>query len=79
MNATIVLSMPTSQAPQLYALPQARVVAMEPQALARITGLPVHALVVDDPLLGQSVRHFAAQGGVTAVIEEASLQAMGLG
>jgi len=67
------------QAPQLYALPQARVVAMEPQALARITGLPVHALAGDDPLLGQSVRHFAAQGGVTAVIEEASLEAMGLG
>jgi hypothetical protein len=67
------------QAPQLYALPRARVVAMEPQALARITGLPAHALVDDDPLLGQSVRHFAAQGGVTALIPEASLEAIGLG
>jgi hypothetical protein len=66
------------QAPQLYALAQSRVVAMEPQALARVTGLPAHALIDDDPLLGQSVRHFAAQGGVTAMIGEASLEAMGM-
>jgi malonate decarboxylase beta subunit len=66
------------QAPQLFALPHARVVAMEPQALARVTGLPAHALVDADPLLGQSVRHFAAHGGVTAMIEQASLEAMGL-
>ena len=66
------------QAEQLYALPASRVIAMEPQALERVTGLPAHALVDDDPLLGQSVRHFAAQGGVTAVIDEASLEALRL-
>ncbi len=66
------------QAPVLYALASSRVVAMEPSALERVTGLPAGTLVDDDPLVGQPVRHFAAQGGVTAVIPEATLAALGL-
>lgn len=66
------------QAPVLYALESSRVVTMEPSALARITGLPAAALIENDPLMGQPVRHFAAQGGVAAVIREASLAAIGL-
>lgn len=66
------------QAPVLYALASSRVVAMEPAALARVTGLPAATLVEDDPLVGQPVRHFAAQGGVTAVIADATLAALGL-
>jgi malonate decarboxylase beta subunit len=66
------------QAPVLYALATSRVVAMEPQALARVTGLPAQELMENDPLIGQPVRHFAAQGGVVALIDEASLEAMGL-
>ena len=31
---------------------------------SRVTGLPAATLIEDDPLLGQPVRHFAAQGGV---------------
>jgi malonate decarboxylase beta subunit len=66
------------QAPVLYALADARVVTMEPSALARVTGLPAGTLVEDDPLLGQPVRHFAAQGGVGAIIHEASLTELGI-
>jgi hypothetical protein len=51
---------------------------MEPSALARVTGLPAETLVEDDPLLGQPVRHFAAQGGVGAIIHEASLTELGI-
>jgi malonate decarboxylase beta subunit len=57
------------QAAELYALPEARVVAMEPGAIARVTGLDTTRLIEDDPLLGQPVRHFAAQGGVTAIVD----------
>ena len=66
------------QAPVLYALESSRVVTMEPSALARVTGLPAATLIENDPLMGQPVRHFAAQGGVAAVIPEASLAALGL-
>ncbi|HET9668631.1 MAG TPA: biotin-independent malonate decarboxylase subunit gamma [Casimicrobiaceae bacterium] len=66
------------QADRLYALSAARVVAMEPAAVARVTGIAAASLVEDDPLLGQPVRHFAAQGGVTAILEEATLDAMGI-
>jgi malonate decarboxylase beta subunit len=59
------------QAPELYALPHSRVVAMEPAAIARVTGLDVASLIEDDPLLGQPVRHFAALGGVAAVVDVA--------
>lgn len=62
------------QADVVYARPQARVVAIEPAALAHVTRLDpavVAARVEDDPLLGQPVRHFAALGGATLVTAEA--------
>lgn len=64
------------QAPVLYALTSSRVVAMEPSAVTRVTGLAVETLIENDPLLGQPVRHFATQGGVSAIISEASLSAL---
>jgi len=66
------------QAPVLYALADARVVAMEPAAIARVTGLDASTLVEDDPLLGQPVRHFAAWGGIARIVTTASLAAIGL-
>ncbi len=58
------------QADALFALPASRIIAMEPQALARIIGIDASALAqaIDaDPLLGHSVRHFAAMGALTLV------------
>jgi malonate decarboxylase beta subunit len=66
------------QASTLYALPGARVVAMEPSAIVRVTGLPAGALIDDDPLLGQGVRHLMAQGGVAAIVPDASIASLGL-
>jgi biotin-independent malonate decarboxylase beta subunit len=57
------------QASELFAFPQARVVAMEPGAIARVTGLDTTHMIEDDPLLGQPVRHFEALGGVTAIVD----------
>ena len=57
------------QADLLYALPQARVVAMEPAAIARVTGVDVATLIEDDLMLGQPVKHFAALGGVEAIVD----------
>ncbi|HYT97872.1 MAG TPA: biotin-independent malonate decarboxylase subunit gamma [Casimicrobiaceae bacterium] len=57
------------QAPELYALPHSRVVAMEPAAIARVTGLDVVTLKENDPILGHPVRHFAALGGVAATVD----------
>ena len=65
------------QADALYALPDARVVAMEPSAMARVTGIAAPTLIEDDPLVGQPVRHLQAQGGVTAVVPDGSLAALG--
>jgi malonate decarboxylase beta subunit len=65
------------QAGTLYALPEARVIAMEPSAIARVTGLAAGRLIEDDPLLGQPVRHLKAQGGVDAIITDASLASLG--
>ncbi|HEY3178104.1 MAG TPA: biotin-independent malonate decarboxylase subunit gamma [Casimicrobiaceae bacterium] len=62
------------QAQELYALPHARVVAMEPAAIARVTGLDVATLIADDPLLGHPVRHFAALGGVDAILDADEFQ-----
>ena len=58
------------QAQALDALPQARVIAMDPAAIARVTGLPPPSsrLREDDPLLGQPVRCFAQWGGIAAVL-----------
>jgi malonate decarboxylase beta subunit len=66
------------QAGTLYALASSRVVAMEPSAIARVTGLPAGDLIESDPLLGQPVRHLLAQGGVAAIIPDASLASLGL-
>ena len=57
------------QAPRLVATSDARVVAMDPAAIARVTGRDVGALIDDDPLLGQPVRHLAALGGVARVVD----------
>ena len=54
------------QAPEATALSGARVVAMEPSALARVTRLPEHelaAMIENDPLLGHPVRNFAHWAG----------------
>jgi len=66
------------QAPALYALPGAKVVTMEPSAIARVTGLPADDLVENDPLVGHPVRHLQAQGGVAAIVPDASLASIGL-
>lgn len=58
------------QADRIEALPEARVVAMDTPAMARVLRLDpakLAALVEDDPLLGHPVRHFAALGGATVV------------
>lgn len=63
------------QASVVYALPEARVVAMEPPAIARVTGLDsdrLAALIEDDPVLGHPVRHFAALGGIADLLPDAS-------
>ena len=61
------------QADRVVADPDARVVAMEAPAMARVLRLDparLAALVDDDPLLGHPVRHFAALGGATVVESE---------
>ena len=65
------------QAPVLYAQPSSRVVAMEPSAIARVTGIAAADLIENDPLLGQPVRHFAALGGAT-IVRDASLAVLGV-
>ena len=58
------------QADRVYALPGSRVVAMEPPAMARVTGMDAAMLaraIDDDPLLGHPVRHLAALGGLTLI------------
>ena len=66
------------QASTLYALAPSRVVAMEPSAIVKVTGLPAGNLIENDSLLGQPVRHFFAQGGVAAIVPDASLASLGL-
>jgi biotin-independent malonate decarboxylase gamma subunit len=63
------------QADRVYALEQARVVAMEPRAMARVLAVPasrIAALAEDDPLIGQPVRNFAQWGAVAEVLSEAA-------
>ena len=58
------------QADRLYAHPGARIVAMEPDAVLRVTGMdPVmlRLAIENDPLLGQPARHFAALGGLAMI------------
>jgi malonate decarboxylase beta subunit len=59
------------QASRVYAARDARVVAMEPPAIARVTRLApaqLAALIEDDPALGHPVRNFAAWGGIAEVL-----------
>ena len=63
------------QADAVHALERARVVAMEPAAIARVLGIPaaqIGSLVEDDPLVGQPVRNFAQWGAVAEVLSDAS-------
>jgi malonate decarboxylase beta subunit len=62
------------QADALCAVPDARVVAMAPDAIARVTGVDAARLMEDDPLLGQPVRHFAALGGIRRALSDASAE-----
>jgi hypothetical protein len=58
------------QAATLDALAGARIEAMAPDAIARVTRLPANALaklMEEDSLMGQPVRHLAALGGVARV------------
>ena len=57
------------QADVRLALADARVVAMAPEAIRRVTGVSGDG--DDDPMLGQPVRHLVAQGGIDALIEDA--------
>jgi malonate decarboxylase gamma subunit len=68
------------QAAKLFALADARVVAMEPAAVAKVTRLPqadLIALIEDDPLLGQPVRHFASFAGME-IVPDADPAGLGL-
>jgi malonate decarboxylase beta subunit len=59
------------QATEIYALADARVVAMEPSTIARVTRLPAPQLlrlIENDPAVGHPVRHFASYGGVDAIV-----------
>ena len=64
------------QADALCAVRDARVVAMAPEAIARVTGVAATQLIEDDPLLGHPVRHFSALGGVQRTLEDASVRAV---
>ncbi|MBS0321802.1 MAG: hypothetical protein JSR18_14760 [Proteobacteria bacterium] len=58
------------QADELYVAPTARVVAMEPAALARVIGVPaatVEARTADDPLLGHAAQHLVTLGAAHAL------------
>jgi malonate decarboxylase beta subunit len=62
------------QADEVYALSSARVVAMDPAAIARVLRLPeqeIAALVESDPLVGQPIANFARWGGITAILSGA--------
>jgi hypothetical protein len=59
------------QAGEVYALSGARVVAMEPAAIARVLRLPeteIAALVESDPVIGQPIANFARWGGITQIL-----------
>ncbi len=67
------------QASDVRALAGARVVAMEPAALARVTRLPeaeLAALIEGDPLLGHPVRHFARWAGMDEILSDANPDAL---
>jgi len=57
------------QADVRLAVRDARVMAMAPETIARVTGVAGDG--DDDPMLGQPVRHLQAQGGIDALIDDA--------
>jgi biotin-independent malonate decarboxylase beta subunit len=60
------------QADRLYVLPDARVVAMAPQALARVIGVTLDEIVrhvENDVLLGHPARHLVALGAAVPVAD----------
>ena len=60
------------QAHELHALRGARVLAMDPAAVARVTHLSpaqLDGLLEDDDLLGQPARHLQALGGLSGMLE----------
>jgi malonate decarboxylase beta subunit len=62
------------QADAVYALEQARVVAMEPAAIARVLAIPpsqIASLVEDDPLVGHPVRNFGRWGAIAETLPDA--------
>jgi malonate decarboxylase beta subunit len=59
------------QGDRLCAIEGARVIAMAPDAIARVTGLDAATLIESDPLLGQPLRHLASFGGVDSVLPDA--------
>ena len=62
------------QSSRVYATEDARVVAMDPAAIAGVTRRDpeqLAALIEDDPLLGHPVRHFAAWGGIEGIFPAA--------
>ena len=62
------------QAQEVYAVAGARVVAMEPVAIARVLRIPeqeIAAQIENDPLIGHPVRHFAHWGGIAEILPDA--------
>jgi len=64
------------QADVLCATPGARVIAMDPAAIARVTGVNAAHLIEHDRLMGQPVRHLAALGGVAEILPDDSAHAV---
>ena len=67
------------QASVLDAVRDARVEAMSANAIARVLHIPANelaTLIEDDPMLGQSVRHLHALGGVAHVYDALTAQSL---
>jgi hypothetical protein len=60
------------QADVLAAVPEGHVVAMNPEAVARVTRIDAARAIEDHRLLGHPVRHLAALGGVARMLVDAS-------
>jgi hypothetical protein len=56
------------QADTVTATADAHVIAMEPRAVARVTGVAI-AAGESDPLVGHDVAAFAAWGGITRIVQ----------
>jgi biotin-independent malonate decarboxylase beta subunit len=64
------------QADVLCATPRARVIAMDPAAIARVTGVNAAHLIEHDRLMGQPARHLAALGGVAELLADDSARSV---